>query len=277
MLRTQPVRLWTALTAVCLGLLLSGASCKKLSFLNHAGGPGPTAGGTTPVALTPSIVTQPADQSVTAGQPATFSVVAAGAGPLQYQWYRFGAPVSGATGASYTTPATVTADNGTQYTVKVSNQHGFLFSQVATLSVIGAVGGPVITTQPSDTRVLNGSTATFVVIVSGTGPFAYRWQKNNVDIPGAISASYTTPPTQLSDAGQQFRVWISNAGGTALSRSAVLGVDLAVQAPGINTDPQSQTVSVGDTATFSVIATATAPVTYQWQKNSVNIAGANGI
>jgi hypothetical protein len=45
-------------------------------------------------------------------------------------------------------------------------------------------------------------------------------------------------------------------------------------APQITQHPSNQTVPVGATATFSVAATGTAPLSYQWQKNSVNIAGA---
>src|SRR5580704_18027988 len=45
-------------------------------------------------------------------------------------------------------------------------------------------------------------------------------------------------------------------------------------APAITTQPVSQTVSTGQIASFSVIATGTAPLSYQWQRNGVNIAGA---
>ncbi|MGA9120906.1 MAG: FG-GAP-like repeat-containing protein [Bacteroidota bacterium] len=44
--------------------------------------------------------------------------------------------------------------------------------------------------------------------------------------------------------------------------------------PGITTQPSNQTVTVGQTATFTVGASGTAPLTYQWQKNTVNIGGA---
>jgi hypothetical protein len=42
----------------------------------------------------------------------------------------------------------------------------------------------------------------------------------------------------------------------------------------ITTQPAGQTVAVGQTATFTVVATGTAPLAYQWQKNSTAIAGA---
>jgi glucose/arabinose dehydrogenase len=45
-------------------------------------------------------------------------------------------------------------------------------------------------------------------------------------------------------------------------------------APAIVNQPQSITVTQGQPASFSVTATGTAPLQYQWQKNNVNIAGA---
>src|SRR5437868_12523105 len=65
----------------------------------------------------PSIKTQPTNQMVTVGQSATFAVVATGTHPLLYQWQKNGAAISGATGASYTTPLTTATDDGTQFTV----------------------------------------------------------------------------------------------------------------------------------------------------------------
>ena len=84
----------------------------------------------------PSITTQPANQSVTVGQTATFTVVASGTAPLSYQWQKGGTNISGATAASYTTPATTAADNGSQFRVVVTNPYGNATSSAATLTVI---------------------------------------------------------------------------------------------------------------------------------------------
>src|SRR2546426_12523466 len=82
----------------------------------------------------PSITLQPANQSVTAGQTATFTVAATGTAPLRYQWQKNGLPI-GANSPSYTTPATTIADNGAQFTVVVSNSAGSVTSNAATLTV----------------------------------------------------------------------------------------------------------------------------------------------
>jgi hypothetical protein len=79
---------------------------------------------------------QPADQSVLVGATATFSVTAAGTAPLSYQWKKSGTAIAlNGTSSSYTTPATVIGDNGSSYTVTVSNSAGNLTSSAATLTV----------------------------------------------------------------------------------------------------------------------------------------------
>jgi hypothetical protein len=108
-----------------------------------SGAPGTIA--TPPTA--PSITVEPSAQSVSAGQSATFSVTATGTAPLTYQWQRNGSPITGATAASYTTPATTAADNGSSFTVTVSNASGSVSSVGATLSIAGAP-------QPAGTDVL---------------------------------------------------------------------------------------------------------------------------
>src|SRR5258707_13143881 len=62
----------------------------------------------TAAATAPTITTPPANQTVTAGQTASFSVVAAGTAPLSYQWQKNGANIPGATPSTETTPATPT-------------------------------------------------------------------------------------------------------------------------------------------------------------------------
>src|SRR5215470_2259397 len=86
-------------------------------------------------------------------------------------------------------------------------------------------GAPYITTQPTSQTVSAGQTATFSVAASGTAPLSYQWQKNGADITGATSASYTTPVTTTADSGEQFRVVVSNAAGTATSNTATLTVN----------------------------------------------------
>src|SRR5213075_1422776 len=225
-------------------------------------------------AVGPTITTQPVSQTVTAGQAATFKVVAAGTAPLSYQWQKNGANISGATSASYVTPATTSSDNGATFDVVVSNSAGTVTSNAATLTVNAAAVGPTITTQPVSQTVTAGQAATFKVVAAGTAPLSYQWQKNGANISGATSASYVTPATTSSDNGATFDVVVSNSAGTVTSNTATLTVNAAAVGPTITTQPVSQTVTAGQTATFTVVAAGTAPLSYQWQKNGANISGA---
>ena len=173
----------------------------------------------------PTITTQPVSQTVTAGQAATFTVVAAGTAPLSYQWQKNGANISGATSASYATPATTSSDNGATFDVVVSNSAGTVTSNTATLTVNAAAVGPTITTQPVSQTVTAGQTATFTVVAAGTAPLSYQWQKNGANISGATSASYVTPATTSSDSGATFDVVVSNSAGTVTSNAATLTVN----------------------------------------------------
>ena len=108
-------------------------------------------GNSTPAGPTvPNITTQPASQTVSIGQTATFSVVAAGTAPLSYQWQKGTAAITGATSASYTTPATALADSGSQYSVIVSNADGSTTSQAATLTVTTASASTDVLTYHND-------------------------------------------------------------------------------------------------------------------------------
>ena len=227
-----------------------------------------------PNPVAPSITTQPASTSVTAGQTATFSVVANGTAPLSYQWQKNGGAISGANSSSYTTPATTTADNASTFIVVVSNSAGNATSAPATLSVNAAPVAPSITSQPASISVTAGQTATFAVSASGTAPLTFQWSKNGGAISGANSSSYTTPATSMADNGSTFSVAVSNSVGSAMSSSATLTVVAGAVAPGFTTQPASRTVTLGQTATFSVVASGTAPLSYQWQKNGGNISGA---
>ncbi|HEX4545889.1 MAG TPA: hypothetical protein VH110_05975 [Candidatus Acidoferrum sp.] len=88
-----------------------------------------------PAAVAPTITAQPANQTVMAGQAATFSVTAVGSTPLNYQWQQNGTDLPGATSASYMTPVTTTADSGELFRVMVSNSAGNVSSNSAKLSV----------------------------------------------------------------------------------------------------------------------------------------------
>ena len=132
---------------------------------------------------------------------------------------------------------------------------------------------PSITSQPVSSSVTLGQAATFSVTATGTGTLSYQWQQNSVNIAGATASSYTTPATIASDNGSTFEVVVSDAAGSTTSNPVALTL-IDAAPPSLTLQPQSQSVTLGQAATFSVAASGTSTLGYQWQQNSVNIAGA---
>lgn len=144
-------------TIVAFALASPGlAGCAGVVSSNSGGNP------SAPVA--PTITTQPANQTVTTGQTATFTVVASGASPLTYQWKKNGSNITGATSASYTTRATTTADSGSTFQVVVSNSAGSATSNAATLSVNPDSTAPTV----SITGPASGATVSATITVTAT-------------------------------------------------------------------------------------------------------------
>ncbi len=96
--------------------------------------------------------------------------------------------------------------------------------------VYSAVATPAIVQQPASITVSAGQPATFSVSVTGTAPFTYQWQKNNINISGATASSYTIDSTSRSDSGY-FRVIVSNGYGKDTSDRAKLAVTSFNSAP----------------------------------------------
>jgi hypothetical protein len=225
-----------------------------------------------PAVVAPTITRQPIGQTVAAGANVTLSVTATGTAPLRYQWQKNSIIIPGATNASLTLNNVATADAGS-YAVQVSNAAGSVMSAYAILTVSAAVAPPAITTQPTSRTVAAGANVTFSVAATGTAPLSYQWQKNGVNIAGATSAALTLTSVTTSSAGS-YRVIVSNSAGSITSAAATLTVTAGVVAPAITPQPASQTATAGANVTFSVAATGTAPLSYRWQKNGVNITGA---
>jgi len=202
-----------------------------LAAVAACGGGGSPSGPPPPAPTPPSIVTQPVPVSVTAGQPAAFSVAASGTAPLAYQWQRNAVDIGGATGATYAIASAALGDNFASFRVVVSNVALTVTSTAAQLTVSAPNVAPAIVTPPLDSRVTSPATATFSVVAVGTPAPTLQWQlsTNNggswADIPGATSASYTTPATATGDSFNRFRVVATNIAGSATSPLATLIVD----------------------------------------------------
>ena len=220
-----------------------------------------------------TVVTDPQDQAVFVGQSASFGVIASGSPPLGYQWfYNSSTLLTNATSSTLTLTNCQISDSG-EYSVVVSNTSGSDTSAVANLSVTIPTA-PTISTQPQGLTVLPGENASFTVVAGGSEPLIYQWYYNtNTSVANANDSTLTLTNIQPAAAGS-YSVIVSNLAGTITSSNAVLIVNTNPVAPVFISQPSSQIALAGTTVNFSALAAGTAPITYQWSKDSVAISGA---
>ena len=217
-------------------------------------------GSTTPPSpvVAPAITLQPISQTVTPGQTATFSVQVTGTAPLSYQWSKSGTVISGATSASYTTPATTLSDNTAKFVLVVSNSAGTSTSSAAVLSVSSTT--PVLTTNPSSLSFGNtpvGTTNALSVALTNSG--TSNVSISNTSISGAgFSASGMSGTILTPGQSASLNVTFAPSGTGTISGSVsvtsnaatakinVSGTGIQPATTSITVTPANQTVSVGN-------------------------------
>jgi subtilisin family serine protease len=202
----------------------------------------------------PEITAQPQSALIHKEAANTFSVTADKAD--SYQWYKDSNAVSGATTSSYEA-----TEEGSYY-CEISNAYGSVKSDTVTLSY-GV--GPSITAQPQSAIIKQGNSSTFSVTASGTDLLTYQWYKDNNAISDATSSSY-----KATEEGSYY-CKISNDYGEIISDTASLSYGVG---PSITAQPQSAIIKRGNSSTFSVTASGTDPLTYQWYKDGSVLGGA---
>lgn len=145
----------------------------------------------------PVITMQPQAVTLCEGQALSLTVEAISTSPT-YQWYRNGNPISGATTATYSVPATTLNQNGS-YTVQITGTCSStpVTSQVATVTVNPATA---IALSPGNVNTTVGQPVTLVAAATGQNN-VFQWQKNGMDISTATSPVYSIPSAQKSDEG----------------------------------------------------------------------------
>ena len=212
----------------------------------------------------PSIAQQPQSQTNAVGTTATFSVAAGGTEPLSFQWRFNGTNLPGAVSTNLTLPTVQAADAG-NYTVVITNAAGAVTSSVAVLTVWVP---PTITTQPQSRTNISGTIANFSVTAAGTPPFSYQWRFGGTNLAAQTNAALVLVNVQPANAGN-YDVVVTNVAGSLTSLVASLTVWIP---PTITSQPQSQTNITGTTANFSVTASGTAPLNYQWRLGGTSLA-----
>ncbi|MBI5383510.1 MAG: lamin tail domain-containing protein [Verrucomicrobia bacterium] len=229
-----------------------------------AGAPSP--GANLPPGQAPVITNQPQSAVVDSGLSLTLNVGASGTGPFSYRWYFNGTTLAGATNAALTLTNLTLAHNG-QYQVLVLNPYGSAYSDTATLAVMVPV---TITNQPQSLAIFPGNSFSLTVGAFGTTPLSYQWRLNGTDIPNATGASYFRINATAADAGD-YSVVITNIVSSVVSTTATVTVYLR---PLILVQPQSQSAFAGSNVTYSIIATSSTTLRYQWHFNGTNLLNA---
>jgi len=232
----------------------------------------------------PSISVHPADQTVSVGTSATFTVQASGALPLSFQWQRNRVDIPGATASSFTLQSAQLSDDGALFRCVVSNAFGNATSNEARLTVVANQSPTATINQPAaGTLYTAGQTINF----SGAGndpedgnlsAAAFTWQ---VDFhhddhihpflqptSGITSGSFVVPTTGETSANVFFRIHltVSDSGGLQNStfrdvRPRTATITLGANPTGfqLTLDAQPQTAPIVFVGVVGMIRTIGAP------------------
>ncbi|MGN6187154.1 MAG: hypothetical protein ACTHQM_26250 [Thermoanaerobaculia bacterium] len=209
------------------------------------------------VSISPSITTHPAGGAVTKGITRTLTVVATGT-YLTYEWYTgtggSAVKISGATSSSYTTPP---INTDVTYWVRVSSGSWSVDSNTAVFTVCQPRGISVT----YSTRISGSSV---MLQVDGSAPDEtfewYEGAQGNTTTLVAQTLSFTTYPTQTTS------YWVRTKRPSCNADSAATSVVVCI--PKITGQPANGSVLTGSSATLSVAATGTGPLSYQWYLGS---------
>lgn len=241
----------------------SGSDSGSVTIASDAANPdlGISLSGTGTAGL--AISSQPSSKTVTAGQTATFSVMATGSGTLKYQWKKSGAAIGGATSATYTTPPATIAESGAAFTVVVSDDDATVTSNAAMLMVDSAAS-----TLTADKANLNFSSVNVGVSAmqpvtftnAGTSPITIT----NVSIAGAGYTAGGLQSGQILSPGQ----------------TATLDVTFDPSATGMLSGSVTVTSNAANsTERITLTGTGVPPVqhsaTLSWTASSSTVAGYN--
>ena len=227
----------------------------------------------TPATLTVDYVTaEPASRTVDAGNTVTFTVASSnpsGTDTVEWEVSSTGATtfsaISGATSTTYSFTAS-SGENGNQYEAVFSNSLGNFASSPVTLTVDFA---PAVTASPTSQTVNAGDAATFTAAASGNPAPSVQWEVSTSGatafspISGATSTTYSFTASS-GESGNQYEAVFSNTiSPAATTTAATLTVDY------VTTQPSSETVNAGNTATFTAASSnPSGNDTVQWEVSS---------
>jgi hypothetical protein len=152
-----------------------------------------------------------------------------------------------------------------QATVPVAAQSGVTAIAAGYSHTIALIipTAPAITLQPQGQTNVVGSVVMLSVEATGTTPLHYQWRRNSANLAGKTNSILVFTNLQSGNAGN-YTVVVTNVAGSLTSAVAVVRVVLV---PSLTAQPASREVLRGFPVTFSVAASGTSPLAYQWYYN----------
>jgi glucose/arabinose dehydrogenase len=210
----------------------------------------------------PHITTQPSNVTVAQGQPASFTVSATGASPLNYQWQRNGVDLAGENSATLNLASTQLSDNGATFVCVVSNGFGSVSSQPAQLTVIAGSAPVANITSPAVDMTYRGGD---VIQYSGTGTdaddgnlpaSAFTWQVDfhhdthtHPFLPafsGTTAGQFTIPTTGETATDVWYRIYLTVRDSSGLTHTTFRDITPVVETIDLATNPAGLKIKVDD-------------------------------
>ncbi len=222
----------------------------------------------------PIIIGQPEDAQALAMSTVHFTVTAAGSGEIAYQWFKEttvledAGKISGATSRILQIEGVTDSDQGVYHCAVTGGD-----PTIVTRDALLEISDPAFTTEPLSQTVNPTDSVTFSIRAVGTPPFSYQWRDTNgIDIEGATSEDFVIPSVAETDEGAYSCLVTSHVRPLGFE-SAQAGL-VVNDPPLIETQPESKSVDPTDLVVFSVVATGTDPLSYEWRIGGVPIPGA---
>jgi hypothetical protein len=211
-----------------------------------------------------TVTTQPSNVTLKVGQTATFTAAATGTPTPTVQWRHSQDdgttwhPLSGATSDNLVVPNVTASQNGNEYDAVFTGAARGATTSAAVLTVnvtAPAAKRPTVATQPANTKVTAGQTATFAAGASGTPAPTIRWRRSDnggstwVPLSGATSDTLVVSNATASQNGDEYDAVFANGSGVATTNTAVLTVNGGTSVTTSTSNPPSS--GPGPAATLS--------------------------
>ncbi len=214
----------------------------------------------------PIFVKQPNSLIQCSGSKAVFKATVNNDTNIIYQWLKNGIPVLGANKDSLILNNINNSDTGF-YQLKATGKCLVMLSDTVNLSLYK---NTVITSQPQVINQCINTRATFYVKATGDGVVTYQWRKGNTNLIGQTADSLVINNINYSDTGN-YSVRIKSLCDSVTSNTVKLTI---IPSTKITLQPQSITQCINTRAVLKAKATGFGTVTYQWQKNDIDILNA---